>query len=159
MRQFLPNWSEARAGSRPIWTRIRFGKEGLPLSRAPPQLNALALYRFHSTGQKMRRAASVRRVRRQKSGGLDGYLGTWDVDSADAAVCARLRRFVFGYACEKAGRRYAYSGLLDLPGVRYLGQSVVFVPAGALGPLRTYLGHEGIDHVVMHASVGAILTS
>ncbi len=107
----------------------------------------------------MRRAASVRRVRRQGSGGLDGYVVTWDVDSADAAVCARLRRFVFGYACEKSGRRYAYPGLLERPGVRYLGQSVVFVPAEVLSPLRSFLGHEGIDHVVMYASIGAILTS
>lgn len=107
----------------------------------------------------MRRAASVRRVRRQKSGGLDGYLVTWDADSEDAAACARLRRFVFGYVCEKTGRRYAYPGLLERPGVRYLGQSVVFVPSEALSPLRSFLGREGIDHVVMHASIGAILTS
>ncbi len=107
----------------------------------------------------MRKAASVHRVRRQRSGGLDGYLVTWDVDSADPAACARLRRFVFGYTCEKTGRRYAYPGLLERPGVRYLGQSVVFVPAEALSPLRSFLGGEGIDHVVMHASIGAILTS
>ena len=105
------------------------------------------------------RAASVRRVRRQKSGGLDGYIVTWDVDSADAALCARLRRFVFGYVSDKGGRRYAYPGLLDHPGVRYLGQSVVFVPAEALPILRSYLRNESIDHVVMLASIGAILPS
>ena len=105
----------------------------------------------------MRRAASVHRVRRQKSGGLEGFIVTWDVDSADAAQCARLRRFVFGYSSEKAGKRYAYPGLLDHPGVRYLGQSVVFVPIEALAQLRSYLGREGIDHVVILASIGAIL--
>ncbi len=107
----------------------------------------------------MRRGSSVRRVRRQETGGLHGYLVTWDVDSADAAVCARLRRFVFGYSSEKIGRRYTYPGLLERPGVRYLGQSVVFVPAETLDPLRSFLLREGIDHVVMYASVGAILTS
>jgi len=107
----------------------------------------------------VRRAASVRRVRRQQSGGLDGYIVTWDVDSADAALCARLRRFVFGYVSEKGGRRYAYPGLLDRTGVRYLGQSVVFVPADALPILRTYLRKEGVDHVAMLASIGAILPS
>ncbi len=30
-----------------------------------------------------------------------------------------------------------------------MGQSVVFVPADALPALRTFLGKEGIDHVVM----------
>ncbi len=107
----------------------------------------------------MRRAASIRRVRRQRSGGLDGYLVTWDVDSADSACCARLRRFVFGYVSNKSGRRYAYPGLLDRPGVRYLGQSVVFVPSDSLPVLRSYLSREGIDHVVMYASIGAILPS
>jgi len=99
----------------------------------------------------------MRRVRRQTGGGLEGYIVTWDVDSTDAALCARLRRFVFGYVSEKAGRRYAYAGLLDRPGVRYLGQSVVFVPADSLPLLRSHLRREGIDHVVMLASVGAIL--
>jgi hypothetical protein len=84
---------------------------------------------------------------------------TWDVDSADAALCARLRRFVFGYVSDKAGRRYAYSGLLDRPGVRYLGQSVVFVPADVLPALRSYLNREGIAHAVLLASIGAILPS
>ncbi len=72
-------------------------------------------------------------------------------------MCARLRRFVFGYRSMKAGRAYRYPGFLEQPGVRYLGQSVVFVPADALPALRTFLGKEGIDHVVMFASVGAIL--
>ena len=105
------------------------------------------------------RASSVRRVRRQKSGGLEGYIVTWDVDSADPALCARLRRFVFGYVSDKSGRRYAYPGLLDRPGVRYLGQSVVFVPPEALSILRSYLRGEGVDHVVILASIGAILPS
>ncbi len=105
----------------------------------------------------MRHSASVRRVRRQKSSGFEGYIVTWDVDSADAALCARLRRFVFGYNSMKAGRTYRYPGFLDRPGVRYLGQSVVFVPAEALGPLRSYLLSEGIDHVAMLGAVGAIL--
>ncbi len=105
----------------------------------------------------MRRATSVRRVRRQKSGGLVGYIVTWDADSADGAACSRLRRFVFGYVSVKAGRAYRYPGFLDRPGVRYLGQSVVFAPADALPVLRSYLAGEGIDHVVILASIGAIL--
>ncbi len=105
----------------------------------------------------MPHAASVRRVRRQSSSGLEGYIVTWDVDSADAALCARLRRFVFGYVSTKTGKAYRYPGFLDRPGVRYVGQSVVFVPADALAPLRSYLRSEGVDHVVMLAAIGAIL--
>ncbi len=107
----------------------------------------------------MYRAASVRRVRRQKGGRLDGYIVTWDVDSADVARCARLRRFIFGYVSIKAGTRYTYPGLLDRPGARYLGHSVVFVTAETLPILRSYLRQEGIDHVTMFASLGAILPS
>lgn len=105
----------------------------------------------------MRRAAYANRVRRQKCGGLEGYIVTGDVDSADAGQYARLRRFVFGYVSERSGKRYAYPRFLELPGVRYLGQSVVFAPAEALPILRSFLGCEGIDHVVMLASMGAIL--
>src|SRR5437899_12421811 len=33
----------------------------------------------------------------------------------------------FGYVLEKNGREYRYAGFIERPGVRYLGQSVLFV--------------------------------
>ena len=106
-----------------------------------------------------RRQPSVRRARKQRQGTTTGYVVTWDVDSADAALCGRLRRFIFGYSLTNNGRTYRYPGLVELEGVRYLGQSVLFVTDDKLLELRGFLRRQGIAHVVTHASLGAIMTS
>ncbi len=87
----------------------------------------------------------------------DGFIVTWDVDSADTAMCARLRRFIFGYASRKGGRTYRYPGFVERDGVRYLGQSVVFVPSHDLGKLTERLRFLGIEHLVTAASLGHLL--
>ena len=101
-----------------------------------------------------RRGASVRRAGRERRVPLQGFVITWDVDSRDRAQCARLRRFVFGETSKRDGRTYRYPGFVERPGVRYLGQSVLFVSAGDLSALRGFLESRGIDHVVTRASLG-----
>lgn len=104
------------------------------------------------------RARSLRRARKQRQASMDGFIVTWDVDSANSAMCARTRRFIFGYTSRKGGKSYHYSGFVERNGVRYLGQSVLFVPPPALGLLTEYLRREGIGHVVIEASVGPIVS-
>lgn len=107
----------------------------------------------------MTRSTSVRRARRQGPSGRSGFIVTWDVDSRDASQCGRLRRFVFGYAIEKDGHSYRYPGFVERAGVRYLGQSVLFVPVEGLPPLLGFLKGEGVDHVVTTAWLGSGLPS
>ncbi len=86
-----------------------------------------------------------------------GYLVTWDADSRNASLCARLSRFVFGYEIRKNGKRYRYPGLIERRDVRYIGQSVLFVEETGLAELRSFLSSNGIDYVVVSASVGPIV--
>jgi hypothetical protein len=103
------------------------------------------------------RSQSIRRVRRQRRQHMQGFIVTWDVDSSDAASCARVRRFVFGYDLRKNGRAYHYPGVVESGGVRYLGQSVLFVTADVLAVLRRFLVTNGIEHAVMDARIGRIV--
>lgn len=103
------------------------------------------------------RSASVRRARKQKPTHLSGFIVTWDVDSRDKSVCGRLHRFIFGYTLEKNGRDYRYAGFIERPGVRYLGQSVLFVIPDLLPILRQFLETNRIEHVTMSASLGATI--
>jgi hypothetical protein len=100
---------------------------------------------------------SVRRARRQRAGSRDGFIVTWDVDSGDAAQCARVRRYVFGYSLNGGERRYRYAGFVERPGVRYIGQSVLFVPSPWMEELRAFLHSEDVDHVVTTARLGTIM--
>jgi len=90
---------------------------------------------------------------------MNGYLITWDADSRNAALCARLSRFVFGYEIKKNGKTYRYPGFVERDGVRYVGQSVLFVTDVGLGEPRSFLSSNGIDHVVASASIGPIMCS
>src|SRR2546426_5405897 len=85
------------------------------------------------------RSASIRRARKQRPTHLSGFIVTWDVDSRDKSLCGRLHRFIFGYVLNKNEREYRYPGFVERPGVRYLGQSVVFVVPGVLSDLRQFL--------------------
>ncbi len=105
----------------------------------------------------MTRSRSVRRAGRQKPAGLNGFVVTWDVDSRDASQCARVRRFIFGYTLRPNGRAYRYPGFVERDGVRYLGQSVLFVTSDRLTELLAFLRIEGVIHVVMQGSLGAVM--
>lgn len=105
------------------------------------------------------RQHSVRRARRAEATPHRGFVITWDVDNRDASVTARLRRFVFGYVSRKNCRNYRYRGFVEREGVRYLGQSVLFVLPQELEGLLTFLQGHGVAHVVTEASVGAVVAS
>ncbi len=105
------------------------------------------------------RSRSVRRARRQRSAGTDGFIVTWDADSANASQCGRVRRFIFGYSLNQGGRAYRYRGFLETEGARYLGQSVIFVTAEALPQLLGFFRSQGVESVVTSAWLGAIMPS
>lgn len=94
------------------------------------------------------------RVRKAKRGGREmGYLVTWDLDSRDKATTMRLYHFVYGREDVKGGRVYRQGGFVSRPGVRYLGQSVLFVAPSALAEISDFLGRNGIDHEVITAAL------
>lgn len=52
------------------------------------------------------------------------------------------------------GRLYHYPGFIEEDGIRYLGQSVLFVPASLLSAIDARLTRFGVDHEAIPASVG-----
>ena len=88
---------------------------------------------------------------------MRGFIVTWDVDSRSTGLCSRMKRFVFGYETRKGGRVYRYAGLVERKGVRYLGQSVVFVTPAVLPSVESFLSSNRIDYVVTAAGIGPIL--
>ena len=88
---------------------------------------------------------------------LSGFIVTWDVDSRNKSLCGRLHRFIFGYILNKNEREYRYPGFIERPGVRYLGQSVLFVTKGHLEALCGFLRANGLVPVVTEAWLGRIL--
>jgi len=100
---------------------------------------------------------SVRLARRQRQAALRGFLVTWDVNSKEGSECARVRRFVFGYTLRRNGKCYRYPGFVEREGVRYIGQSVLFVTKERLGELRGFLQGLGIEHVVTNSWVGSVM--
>jgi len=46
---------------------------------------------------------------------------------------------------------------VEREGVRYLGQSVLFVTRTRLEELRSFLHKEAVDHVVVEASIGGLV--
>jgi hypothetical protein len=105
----------------------------------------------------MRHQASVRRARNQRGPRLDGFIVTWDVYSRDRALCGRVRRFVYGDRTRGNGKQYVYPGFIHQNGVRYLGQSVVFVSREPLPGLLNFLRSNGLSPVVTEATLGRIL--
>lgn len=90
---------------------------------------------------------------------MDGFIVTWDVDSRDPSQCGKVRRFVFGYSLEKGGRKYRYPGFVERDGVRYLGQSVLFVTIEGLPDLVAFLRKESVGHAVTTAWLGSVMPS
>ena len=72
-------------------------------------------------------------------------------------MCGRVWRFVFGTAVSKGGRVYRYPGFVERDGVRYLGQSVLFVTGVRFRELAEFLHRTSVPHVVTVASLGAIV--
>lgn len=83
-----------------------------------------------------------------------GFIVTWDVDSRDRSSVNCLYRFLFGDETSRNGKVYRYSGFLEKDGVRYLGQSVVFVRPALLADLEGFLFRLGIDHEATRAVIG-----
>lgn len=82
---------------------------------------------------------------------------TWDVDSGNLRQCTRVRRFVFGHTVSVNGKTYRYPGFVELDGVRYLGQSVLFVDRTRLESIQGFLRANRVEHVVSTAILGSIL--
>ncbi len=103
----------------------------------------------------MARRSTLRRVRKTKTRVREeGFIVTWDVDSADRVAAHRLHRFIFGDETRANGKTYRYPGFVDKPGVRYLGQSVLFVRPALLGELVAFLAGCGVEHEVVRAGIG-----
>src|SRR3970040_1721289 len=100
-----------------------------------------------------RNDASVRRARAQRPIAMRGYIVTWDVDSRDRKHSSRLNRFLFGQTLRRGGKEYRYPGFLERPGVRYLGQSVLFAPPSLAAALNRTLCTLRVDHHSTSATV------
>lgn len=97
----------------------------------------------------------MRRVRKGKARGREtGSVITWDVNSSDRAAVNRLRRFVFGDATRANGVEYRYPGFVEEEGVRYLGQSVLFVRPHVVSEIVEFLARNAIDHEMTPAVLG-----
>lgn len=96
--------------------------------------------------------ARVRKGRRRDR--ESGYIVTWDVDSRDRGTAARVYRFIFGDVTTPNGKTYRYPGFVQREGVRYLGQSVLFVPPKLLAELDGFLSSFRVDHEVTQATIG-----
>ena len=88
----------------------------------------------------------VRKAKHKVRG--SGFVATWDVDSEDHATANRLWAFLFGRTVRVGDREYRYDGFVWRDGVRYMGQSVVFVLPHRLTELAGFLASHGIDHEI-----------
>lgn len=101
------------------------------------------------------RETTLGRVRRGKvHGRASGFLVTWDLDSRDKAATMKLYHFIFGREDIKGGRVCRQDGFVSREGVRYLGQSVLFVRPDRLGEVVSFLAVQHIDHEIIPAAVG-----
>ena len=88
----------------------------------------------------------VRKTRAKTRG--SGFTVTWDVDSQDRSATNRLQAFLYGRRVQNNGREYVYRGFVWNDGVRYLGQSTLFVLPHRLSELTSVLAANGIDHEI-----------
>jgi hypothetical protein len=103
----------------------------------------------------MARKTTMRRVRKGKGRGPEaGFIVSWDVDSANRSACNRLYRFLHGDTTRADGRTYRYPGFVEKKGVRYLGQSLVFVAPGRSSEIEGVLGRLGVDFEATPARLG-----
>ncbi len=124
-------------------------------SRAPPRAGPWTDVRRAEASTGGRRRSTLKWFRAGKvRGSLTGFVVTWDVDSRDASLCARLQRFVYGYTTGWHGRTYRYPGFVERDGVRYLGQSVLVVRKDLLSALVEGLNRIGVEFEIDEASIG-----
>ena len=71
---------------------------------------------------------------------------TWDIDSRNQQVVSRMQYFLFGRRYLKNGKAYEYEGFVWKDGVRYAGQSALFVVPKRLSEVVRFLESNGIDH-------------
>lgn len=83
-----------------------------------------------------------------------GFIVTWDVNSVDRVAAHRLHYFMFGTTVTADGRLYRYRGFVERSGVRYLGQSVIFVPPSLLCEIDSFLVRNGVSHEATRATLG-----
>ena len=88
----------------------------------------------------------VRKAKHKVRG--SGFVVTWDVDSDNHATANRLWAFLFGRTVRIRDREYRYEGFVWRDGVRYMGQSIVFVLTHRLAELAGFLASHGIDHEI-----------
>lgn len=86
----------------------------------------------------------VRQGKRKVRG--SGFVVTWDVDSKNRSRANRLWAFLHGRRVVVNGKEYRYPGFVEREGVRYLGQSVVFVRPACLRELIAFLSSQEIEH-------------
>src|SRR5438093_12910153 len=97
----------------------------------------------------MVRRSTIKWVREGKAIGREsGFIVTWDVNSSDRAMAHRLQRFVYGDTARSNGRDYRYPGFVEKTGVRYLGQSVIFVRPNLLCELVDLFSMSRIVHAL-----------
>ncbi len=77
-----------------------------------------------------------------------GFVVTWDVDSRDRSSADRITAFLWGKKVRSRGREYTYEGFIGRDGVRYIGQSVLFVLPHRLAEIRAFLGKNGVVPIV-----------
>ena len=103
----------------------------------------------------MVRKTTMARVRKGRQRSREsGFIVTWDVDSKDRPTTAHVYRFVYGDTTRANGRTYRYPGFVEKQGVRYLGQSVLFVRQTLVAEIDGFLSHAGIDHEKIPATIG-----
>jgi len=88
----------------------------------------------------------VRKGRKKARG--SGFVVTWDVDSRDHATANRLWAFVYGRRVTSKGKEYVYEGFVWKEGVRYLGQSTIFVLPHRLSEITSFLSRNGVPHEI-----------
>ena len=77
-----------------------------------------------------------------------GFVVTWDVDGRVRLATGRLWSFLFGRRVKVGLREDRYEGVVWREGVRYIGQSVVFVLPHRLAELTSFLNANKVDHEI-----------
>lgn len=99
--------------------------------------------------------STMARVRTSKAlGRAFGFLVSWDLDARDRSAAMKVYHFVFGREEHVNGVTYRYSGFVDEPGVRYLGQSVLLVPQDRVSQLKAFLDRLGVSNEAIRAVIG-----
>ena len=75
-----------------------------------------------------------------------GFTVTWDIDSRDRTAVNRVAFYLFGRTTRDGAQTRVYLGFVHKEGVRYLGQSTLFVLPHRLHEIRSFLAKVGADN-------------